>query len=296
MSGTLLWEIDGADWPNRGASRFVDAAGLRWHVQVAGSGPVVLLAHGTGASTHSWRDMLPKLAAKFTVVAPDLPGHGFTSAPPDDRLTLPGMAAAVSDLVKVLGIEPKLAVGHSAGAAILIRAVLDGGFKPAALISFNGALLPFGGLAGQIFSPLAKFLFVNPYVPGFFAWRAEDRAAVERLLKGTGSTIDETGIDLYARLFRSSAHVAATLGMMANWDLEPLRRDMPNLAVPLFLVAAANDRSIAPEAAFTVRDLVPGATVEYLRDVGHLGHEERPDLFLAVIEKAAAQYGVITRL
>jgi hypothetical protein len=62
----LDWASDGADWPNRDASRFVDAGGLRWHVQVAGSGPVLLLMHGTAASTHSfaalcrcWRSALP---------------------------------------------------------------------------------------------------------------------------------------------------------------------------------------------------------------------------------------------
>ena len=43
-----IWERDGRDWPNREASRFVKAAGLRWHVQVAGEGPVILLVHGTG--------------------------------------------------------------------------------------------------------------------------------------------------------------------------------------------------------------------------------------------------------
>ena len=48
-----IWEVDGRDWPNRDSSRFVTAGGLRWHVQVAGTGPVVLLVHGTGAATHS---------------------------------------------------------------------------------------------------------------------------------------------------------------------------------------------------------------------------------------------------
>ena len=78
----LNWERDGRDWPNRASSRFVDAGGLRWHVQVMGEGPVVLLIHGTGASTHSFRALAPLLAPHFTVVVPDLPGHGFTDAPP----------------------------------------------------------------------------------------------------------------------------------------------------------------------------------------------------------------------
>jgi pimeloyl-ACP methyl ester carboxylesterase len=75
------WEREGRHWPNRGSSQFVRAAGLRWHVQVMGSGPTLLLLHGSGAATHSWRDLAPILARDFRVIAPDLPGHGFTETP-----------------------------------------------------------------------------------------------------------------------------------------------------------------------------------------------------------------------
>jgi magnesium chelatase accessory protein len=97
-----VWERDGRDWPNREASRFVRAAGLRWHVQVMGQGPALLLAHGTAATTHSWRALAPLLATRFTVVAPDLPGHGFTEAPPAVSLTVPGMACALAELLDTL--------------------------------------------------------------------------------------------------------------------------------------------------------------------------------------------------
>ena len=56
----------------------VHVNGGDFHCEVAGEGPVALLLHGTGASTHSFRDLLPWLARRCTVVAPDLPGHGFT--------------------------------------------------------------------------------------------------------------------------------------------------------------------------------------------------------------------------
>ncbi|OZA31359.1 MAG: alpha/beta hydrolase, partial [Novosphingobium sp. 17-62-9] len=70
MSGPR-WDVEGRNWPNRSASRFIETPGLKWHVQIAGEGPVVLLLHGTGAATHSWRDVLPLLAQGFTVIAPD---------------------------------------------------------------------------------------------------------------------------------------------------------------------------------------------------------------------------------
>ena len=168
MKDRLEWEADGRDWPNRAASRFVSVAGFTWHVQVLGCGPAVLLLHGTGAATHSWRVLAPALARRFTVIAPDLPGHGFSAMPAPDRLSLPGMARGVSDLLEALGARPSLVVGHSAGAAILARMVLDGMIAPDRLISLNGALLPFRGLPAAFFSPAAKLLASVRLVPRLF--------------------------------------------------------------------------------------------------------------------------------
>ncbi|MBQ1767400.1 MAG: alpha/beta fold hydrolase, partial [Aquincola sp.] len=95
MHGARLhWARDGADWPHRAHSRFVHAGGLHWHVQVAGQGPVLLLLHGTGASSHSMAGLLPLLAERFTVVVPDLPGHAFTDALPGSA-SLPAMSRAL---------------------------------------------------------------------------------------------------------------------------------------------------------------------------------------------------------
>ncbi|MGI4878871.1 MAG: alpha/beta fold hydrolase BchO, partial [Janthinobacterium lividum] len=185
------WRTDGADWPNREASRFVAAGGVRWHVQVAGDGPVVLLLHGTGAASHSWRDIIPDLARDYTVVAPDLPGHGFSSA--IGAPTLPAMAKAVAALVAELRLEPALVVGHSAGAAIGLRVAIDA--HPVPLVSFNGALLPFPGVAAKLFPAMAKLLFVNPLVPAIFALQARGPGVVAKFLeRATGSKIDARGV------------------------------------------------------------------------------------------------------
>jgi magnesium chelatase accessory protein len=286
-----------ADWPNRAASRFVRAAGLSWHVQVMGSGPVMLMLHGTGAATHSWRDLMPLLAQHFTVVAPDLPGHGFTEAPAVRRLSLPGMAKALEALLRVLNLKPAVAVGHSAGAAIALRMCLDGMIQPRLVVGLNAALLPWAGAAGQVFSPLAKVLVGIPGVPQIFAWRARDMGQIERLLAGTGSKIDARGAALYARVVREPSHAAAALGMMAYWDLHPLVRDLPGLAPKLLLIVGDADRAIAPDGAAKVAAMVPGATVATLPGLGHLAHEEDPartaELIVAAVAKAgAAKAGV----
>ena len=293
---SLDFERDGQDWPNREASRFVRAAGIDWHVQDIGRDkpglPVLLLLHGLAAATHSWRGLVPLLAPHFRIVAPDLPGHGFTQRAPRALLDLPGMANGICQLIQVLGVEPAIVAGHSAGAAVMIRVALDCRIHPKGLVSLNGALLPSGGETARALSPLAKLLLRNPLLPRLLAWGAGNRASVERLVRGTGSTIDADGIEQYRILVASPGHVAAAAGMMACWDLRPLSRDMRMLDVPLLLIAATNDKAIKSEDSFKVRDMAPNARVELLRGLGHLAHEEQPgavaDLILAFAKEVGA--------
>lgn len=285
-------DMPDAGWPHREASRIVRAAGLDWHVQVAGAGPVLLLVHGTGAATHSWRGMLPLLARHFTVVAPDLPGHGWTQAPAAARQSLPGMAASLGALLTMMNLRPAAAVGHSAGAAILARMALDGMPSLRALVSLNGAFVPLQGAAGQMFSPLARLLVGLPGLPQLFARRARDPAVVRRLLDATGSALDAEGVRLYGEVVRRPGHAAAALAMMAHWDLRPLLADLPRLRVPLLLVAGTGDRTVPPSQSATVRDLVPGAVLASLPGLGHLAHEERPAEVAALVEDFARRQGI----
>lgn len=279
----LDWAREGPGWPGQEASRFVEAAGLNWHVQRFGSGPPALLVHGTGASTHSWSALVPYLSDRYTLYCIDLPGHGFTSTAPSSRMTLPAMSSAIGKLVGTLNISPALAIGHSAGTAILARMALDGSIAPETIISINGALKPFPGMAGHIFPAMARMLFLNPFTPRFFAWRAGQRRTVEKLIEGTGSRIPPRSLELYQRLFASPDHVAGALSMMANWDLEPLQRDLPQLKCRLLQIAGSNDRAVPPDQAFQVAQRVPTASVELLRGLGHLAHEEDPERVAAII-------------
>lgn len=288
------WEVEGRDWPHRAASRFVEAAGLRWHVQEFGQpgAPELLLLHGTGAATHSWRGLAPLLAADFHVTAPDLPGHGFTDPLPDSELSLPGMARAVAGLVAALGRPPALAAGHSAGAAVLARMCLDGAIAPRLLAAFNGALAPLPGAASLLFPSMARMLFLNPFTPKIFAWTA-DRSAAKRLIEGTGSRLDPQGVELYRRLFARAGHVRGALGMMANWDLETLHRALPGLATRTLLIVGGDDRAIRPDTAFGVRDRLPDARVALIRGLGHLAHEEAPERVAEVLRAEAQAMGLL---
>jgi magnesium chelatase accessory protein len=287
------WNREGRDWPNRASSSFVEAGGLRWHVQRMGAGPVLLLLHGTAAATHSWRALMPLLAARFAVIAPDLPGHGFTSAPKDNGYTLPAMAQSVAALLREMGDTPAVTVGHSAGAAIAARMMLDGGLT-GPIVSINGALLPFPGFAAQLFPQMAKMLFLNPLMPRLFALTGQSESFVRRFLeRSTGSRVDGAGARYYQRLFACSGHCAAALAMMANWDLESLKRGLPTLKSPAALFAGEEDAAVPPSVADQVAALVPHGSVRKFADLGHLAHEEAPDILTAAIMDVAREHAIL---
>ncbi len=271
------------DWPWREYSRFVNAGGIRWHVQRCGVGPKLLLVHGTGASTHSWRDVLPLLAGHFEVLAIDLPGHGFTDSVGNANMTLNDIAASLGALLDKLDFAPDYVVGHSAGAAILLRMALDESIKPQRIVGLNAALLPFGGSFRRFFTPLAQFLAGTRTMPRMIAARARDLAAVRRVLAGTGSHLDRQGVEYYQRLLTREQHVAAVLAMMANWNLDPMLDDLPRLPTELHLVTASGDKAVSAREAQAIVRRLPTTTVTQLEGCGHLAHEEQPDRLASLL-------------
>jgi magnesium chelatase accessory protein len=278
----------------RHLSSFIETSKLRWHVQWAQhrnpQASSILLLHGTGASTHSWRHLLPLLSENYTVIALDFPGHGFTSMPKDrDVATLfsiPGMAAGVAELLANMQIKPDMVVGHSAGAAVACMLTLNGHLRPQRLISLNGALLPLDGAAGQFFSPLAKVLTKAPFLPELFAWQAARPAVLQKLLDGTGSKLDEEGARLYKTLMSKPSHAQAALYMMAHWDLHTFWERLRSLQDPLSLIVGSQDLIVPPSVAYRVAETLAHLRTQdiiSLPNLGHLAHEEQAEWVANVI-------------
>lgn len=284
----LDWRTDGRDWPLRAHSRFVKAGPLTWHVQRLGAGPAVLLIHGTGASTHSWRDVAPLLAERFTVLSIDLPGHGFTRGRLPTGLRLPGIARAIRELMAAEEVEPVATAGHSAGAAIAAQLALAEDVK-ASIVAFGPAMRPYGGEAAPLMSSFARLLFVNPFTPFLAAGAARFVVNTERFLqRSTGSRLDARGVALYARLFASPAHCEGAIGLMADWDLAEFARRLAELPVPITIAHGERDAAVPLAEARAVASLTKGK-LEVLPGLGHLAHEERPDLAARIIADAAGQ-------
>jgi len=296
MSRALGWDREGRIWPHREASRFLELSGVTWHIQEMGGGagstdkPKALLLHGTGASVHSWRALMPMLAKDYAVTAMDLPRHGFTRGHPPEAMSLPSMAYEIAQLNAHLGRTPDIVIGHSAGAALAMQLALDHGLD-APIVGLNSALRPFPGPAAQIFPAVAKLLFVNPFVPRVFSRMATFNGEAERFLyRSTGSRIDAEGLACYETLLANSRHTKGALAMMANWDLPTLKTRMHAITNPILMVHSDRDSAIPLDWAREAHGNLPTSELEVLTGLGHLAHEEAPDkVYAAIIRFAQAQ-------
>lgn len=279
----MNWEHDGADWPNRASSRFMEIALHRWHVQVMGQGPDILLLHGAGGATQSWRHLLPLLAGKYRVIAPDLPGQGFSVMGARSRLAMAPLADDLGRLCAAGGWRPRAIVGHSAGAALALDAVRRDVLAPETVIGINAALDTFDGVAGWLFPLMARFMALNPLVPPLLARMAGGPGRAAELLASTGSRVDPEGVRFYHRLMTDAGHIDGTLAMMAAWRVDRLLDQLSGIKTPVLLIAGDRDGTVAPEVSARAAGRLPEGRFLLLEGLGHLAHEEAPDRIAAAV-------------
>ncbi|MEM1236149.1 MAG: alpha/beta fold hydrolase BchO [Pseudomonadota bacterium] len=271
------WARAKTHWPHAEHSRFIPAGNLngRWHVQEMGEGPLLLLLHGAGGATQSWRGLLPILARDYRCIALDLPGQGFSRPRVSGRYGLDAMAKDIASLAWSEDWKPAALIGHSAGGALALRLAEEG--LSDTVIGINAALGKFEGVAGWAFPLAAKLMALNPLTAVFFSSTSSSPPTVRRLLESTGSKIDAEGQALYQELVSSTRHVDGTLRMMAAWNLDPLLARLPRNQARTILITGANDTTVPPGVSDRAAERLPNAKVMHLPGLGHLAHEEEPD-------------------
>lgn len=262
------------DWPNRAYSRVIRGPVHEWHLQECGSGEPVLLLHGAGGSVHSYRALLPLLARHYHVLAPDLPGHGFTRLGAQRRSGLEQMAEDIAALLATQEFRPRAIIGHSAGAAIALQLARQS--PDIRIVGINPALGKFEGMAGVLFPVMAKLLAAVPFTARLFSGTSARPDRIRALIEGTGSRIDAQGLDLYRRLVGCEAHVKGTLSMMAQWVLDDLLTALPTIDAPTLFITGSGDRTVPPRVARAAAARMPQAEVTAIDGHGHLIHEEIP--------------------
>lgn len=260
------------------------AAGLTWRVAHAGTGPLALLLHGTGGSIHSWQALLPCLAPQLHLVAVDLPGHGRTSYPGFDRLSLVDMAAQLRAFLHSERLSPALVVGHSAGAAIMLQLAADGALAvETLLVGINAALHAPHPAVQELMRGALGTLFRSRPARAFVRGIGTSAPLIEMLLSTTGSRLSKEQEAAYVRTFADPEHVEAAYAMMASWDLAPLVAALSRIPHPTLYITGDRDTWVPPAAARDACARMPRARVASVTGAGHLVHEERPHEVAALI-------------
>jgi pimeloyl-ACP methyl ester carboxylesterase len=271
----------------RTASRFVAVHGYRRAYRMMGSGPPLLLVHGIGDNSSSWRPLMPALAERFTVIAPDLLGHG-NSAKPRADYSVGGFANGMRDLLTVLDIDRVTIVGHSLGGGVAAQFAYQypERCERLVLVSTGGvgrnvnAMLRLSTMPGaELFMPFARLPLARAY----------STLALE-LLRRSGHDLGVDADELHrvlAELPDVEARMAfsRTLRAAVDWRgqiITMLDRFYLN-DLPVQLVWGSRDAIIPVGHAHKAHSAMPGSRLEIFDGAGHFPHLHDPDRFVQVL-------------
>lgn len=262
------------DWPNRQISRSIQVAGLTWHIQVSGKGPLILLLHGTGSSTHSWAELTPLLNQEAQILNVDLPGHAFTQGASVESLKLEEIASNLIALIEELKLPwPTMVVGHSAGAPLALAFAVQAKVKPRVIIGFNPSLIPPPPSYTQFFGPMLGPVTKSATLASILAKIAPLSGMTDRLLDSTNTNLPETNRNYYRRLFTSPDHVRGAMNFMASANINQVLSASSSLPSKLIWVIGESDQWV-PELGLQkiISQYFPKSLVIHWQG-GHIMHE-----------------------
>jgi len=266
--------------------------GYRRAFRIAGSGPAILLIHGIGDNSTTWSSVQSTLAQRFTVIAPDLLGHGKSDKPRADY-SVAAYANGMRDLLSVLDIDRVTVVGHSLGGGVAMQFAYQfpqlvdrlilvgaGGVTKDVNFALRIASLPMGSEA----LALLRLPMVLPAVQAV-GWVAA--LAIGRT--GMGRDLPEM-----LRILRdlpeptASSAFARTLRAVVDWRgqvVTMLDRCYLTESVPVQLIWGSHDSVIPVSHAHLAHSAMPGSQLEIFDGSGHFPFHDDPDRFVEVVER-----------
>lgn len=251
------------------------------HVEQAGSGEPVILLHGFGASTYSWRHVMPGLAVAFRVVAIDLNGFGYTQRPRSfESYTREGQARLILDVMDELGFEKAHLMGHSYGGGLSLFLASQHPERVRSLVLVDSSAPTYANdrrsVAASV-KPLAG-LFLRSFV-----LRPRNvRRALLRSIHDDSLVTPELVREYYERL-RVEGVVEAYYGLTAPVHASAVPVKLEEIRVPALIVWGSEDPLISVEAGRQAAARMPDAEFVVLEGVGHMPMEERPDGLVRIV-------------
>jgi pimeloyl-ACP methyl ester carboxylesterase len=254
----------------------------------AGDGPALLLLHGITDSSATWEGVAPSLAEHFTLIAPDLLGHGESATPRGDY-SLGAHASGVRDILTALGIERVTVVGHSLGGGIAMQFAYQFPERTERLV-----LVSSGGLGREV-----HFVLRAAALPGAdYVLPALTSAGLIGVGRGVGGLLKRLrlapGEDLqvlaqgFASLDNAGSRQAFLHTVRAVIDPSGQRvsaQDRLSLAglLPSLIVWGERDSIIPIEHGVAAHEAMPGSRFEVFPDAGHMPHDADPERFAELL-------------
>ena len=266
--------------------------GYRRAFRIAGSGPALLLIHGVGDNSTTWNAVHSKLAQRFTVIAPDLLGHGESDKPRADY-SLASFANGMRDLLAVLGIDRVTLVGHSLGGGVAAQFAYQYPHmvERIVLVSCGGVTKDVTPALRLAAMPIGAEALAALRLPGAVpALKVAGRAA-KSLLGSTKHGRDlSSGIDLLARLadpMALSAFARTVRGVVDGRGQFVTMLDRAYLmpSIPKQIIWGEDDMVIPVSHARMAHEAMPGSQLEIFESSGHMPFQDHPDRFVSVVEQ-----------
>ena len=284
----LDWQRDWQRKWERLAPQSISLDGDRVSYRSAGQGPVLLLVHGMAGSATTWRHVMPALADRFTVIAPDLLGQGGSGKPPSEY-ALGTHANMLRDLLEALGHERATVIGQSLGGGVALTFVDQFPERCERLV-----LVDSGGMGREVtvylrMLTLPGFEEVFPLLCTPRLRDAGARLATWLERAGVRSTPAREEVwRSYASLADADARRAffRSLRGVIDWKgqaLSALGRLHRAAQLPTLIVWGARDPFLPVHHAVRAHEAIPGSRLEIFDGVGHYPHCEAPGRFLEVL-------------
>ena len=271
-------------------SRFMEVAGVRLHYQEAGdpNAPPMILIHGFAASNLVWSKVFLEFAeAGYRVIAPDLPGYGYSAKPRHLDYTIANQAEIVVSFLKQMEIERAVFLGSSYGAAIAATIALDHPDLVEKLVMVGAVNnnKPTRYLLMRLFgSPIIGDI-LSPLLVGS---RRLLRIRMKRVYDRHSWVLDERRVDARHLPLRTRGAHRAIIRTVRRWDAERVSREAHLLTQPTLLIWGDTDREVPLQDGERLHESIPGSRLIVFPECGHLPHEEYPGEFVVVVKNFCA--------
>jgi pimeloyl-ACP methyl ester carboxylesterase len=260
-------------------SRTAEVDGVQLHYMTAGRGPTLILLHGYAETSRMWKPIIPQLAERFTVIAPDLPGIGDSSIPANG-LDLKTAAVRIHALARSLGVEKARVVGHDIGLMVAYA------------------------YAAQFPAEVEKLVVMDAFLPGVPGWEAIyndphvwhfrfNGEYPEALVQGRERiyfeyfwnvfaadktrSIPEGDRKAYTEAYSKPGRMRAAWAYFASWP--QLAKDFAQLSqtkLTMPVLVIGGEKALGNELAEQMKLVASDPTIVVLKETGHWVLEERP--------------------